>query len=115
MNDVHRSSKPAPMCPKEDPCKFGRYGAGTPKHLGDSLRLTWAQHPSSERIVEDIFRLPTTIDATIAHKGCHVGEEAFHKKGCSRKQETEGSVGSWAQFRSFGNRPPALWKLALAG
>jgi hypothetical protein len=78
------SSKP--MGPKEDPCKFGRYGAGTPKHLGDSLRLTWAQHPSSERIVEDICRLPAAIDATIAHKGCHVPEEAFHKKGCSRKK-----------------------------
>ena len=78
------SSKP--MGPKEEPCKFGRFGAGTPTHLSHSLRLTWADHPTSERIVEDISRLPTTIAATIAHKGCHVPEEAFHKKGCSRKK-----------------------------
>ena len=74
------------MGPKDDPCKHSRYGAGTPTHLSHSLRLTWAEHPSSERIVEDICRLPITIDATIDHKGCYVPEEAFHKKGCSRKK-----------------------------
>jgi hypothetical protein len=70
--------------PTDDPCKYGRYGAGTPTHLSHSLRLTWADYPSPERIVEDIQRLPITIEQIIAHKGCLVPEAAIHKKGCSR-------------------------------
>ena len=70
-----------PLGPKDDPCKHGRFGAGTPKHLADSLRLTWAEHPTSERILEDILRLPVTIEQIIAHKGkgCVVPEAAIHK------------------------------------
>ena len=52
--------------------------------MGHSLRLTWADYPSPERIVEDIQRLPITIEQIIAHKGCLVPEAAIHKKGCSR-------------------------------
>ena len=83
-NIVLTSSRP--MGPSDDPCKHGRYGAGTPTHLTHSLRLTRREHPTSERIVEDISRLPVTIEQTIAHKGCQVPEEAIHKKGCSRTE-----------------------------
>ena len=55
------------------------------------LRLKWHEHPTSERIVEDISRLPVSIEQTIAHKGCQVPEEAIHKKGC-RPHEAEGRV-----------------------
>jgi hypothetical protein len=81
-NIAHTSS--CKMGPSDDPCKHGRYGAGTPIHLSHSLCLTWADYPSSERIVEDIQRLPLTIEQIIAHNGCLVPEAAIHKKGCSR-------------------------------
>ena len=78
---------------QRDPPAHGRFGAGTPKHLADSLRLTWAEHPTSERILEDILRLPVTIEQIIAHKGCVVPEAAIHKKGCSRTKR-KGQSGS---------------------
>ena len=40
--------------------------------------------PRAGSSIEDISRLPLTIDETIARKGCQVPEEAIHKPGCSR-------------------------------
>eukprot|EP00966_Prymnesium_polylepis_P085522 1980054-Prymnesium_polylepis.1 len=62
----------------------GRFGAGTPTHLSHSLRRTWREHPTSERIVQDIQRLDVTLEQIVAHKGCVVPEAAIHKNGCSR-------------------------------
>ena len=61
-----------PMGPKDDPCQHGRFGAGTPTHLSHSLRRTWREHPTSERIVQDIQRLDVTFEQIVAHKGCLV-------------------------------------------
>ena len=36
----------------------GRYGMGTPIELSSAIRRTWEYCPTSERIVEDISRLP---------------------------------------------------------
>ena len=49
-----------------------RLQTSTPTFRSHSLRRTWSEHPTSERIVEDIMRLPATIDQIIAHKGCLV-------------------------------------------
>ena len=78
----------------------------TPTQLSHSLRLTWRQHPTSERIVEDICRLPTAIDATIERQGCQVPEEAIHKKGCSRTKRKGRSDGG------FGGLSSAVSKVA---
>lgn len=59
--------------------EYGRYGVRTATHVSHSLRLTWREHPTGERIVGDISRLPVTIEQTIAHKGCQVPEEADRK------------------------------------
>ena len=109
----------------DDPCKHGRYGAGTPTHLAHSLRLTWREHPSPERIVEDISRLPLTIDATIERKGCQVPEEAIHRKGCSRtkrKGRSDGGLSSavsqvasqrQGESREMARRLSVVWGLRM--
>lgn len=88
---IHTSS--LPMGPKGDPCRHGRYGAGSPEHLAATLRHVWSHSPSSQRIVQDISRLSTTIEQIIAHKGCLVPDLVIHasKKGCSRTRRTGGS------------------------
>ena len=86
----------------------------------DSLRLMWAEHPSSElnseRTVEDICRLPATIDATIAHKGCHVPQEAFHKKGCSRqKRKARSGLGLSSAVSEIARQRYGVWRAARTG
>jgi hypothetical protein len=82
------------MGPSDDPCKYGRYGAGTPTHLSHSLRLTRADYPSSERIVEDILRMDTTIEQIIAQEAVWCQRQpGIHKKGCSRTKR-KGRPGS---------------------
>ena len=56
--------------------------------LVHSLQLTWADHPSSERIVEDISRLPLVIDQIIEHNGSLVPDATIHRQGCSRTKRT---------------------------
>jgi hypothetical protein len=85
-NVILTSSKP--KGPPDDPCKFGRYCAGTPTELSHSLELTWAEHPTSERIVEDISRLPLVIDQIIEHRGSLVADATIHRQGCSRTKRT---------------------------
>ena len=64
-----------------------------PDHLAATLRHVWSHTPTSERIVQDISRLSTTIEQIIAHKGCLVPDLVIHasKKGCSRTRRTGGS------------------------
>ena len=57
------------------------------------LRHVWRLSPTSERIVQDISRLATTIDQIIAHRGCLVPDFIIHAsmKGCSRTRRTGGA------------------------
>eukprot|EP00966_Prymnesium_polylepis_P319026 7368473-Prymnesium_polylepis.1 len=54
-----------------------RFKMGTPKELSDTLRRTWTVHPTPERIVEDISRIPSTVDKIIEHGGGVVPDEVL--------------------------------------
>ena len=51
---------------KPDPRRFKM---GTQAELSDALQRTWQSHPTPERIVEDIMRMPATIKAIIKCQG----------------------------------------------
>ena len=70
--------------PEEDWDGYGRYSAGTPVALSETLRYTWQFHPDPARIVEDVTRWPTTIDLIIQHKGGVVPDALIQHAGCSR-------------------------------
>ena len=70
--------------PPDDPCKHGRFDAGTPRALAATMVATWKHHPSSERIVEDIERWPMILEQIVAHKGCVVPDLAIQRAGCSK-------------------------------
>ena len=78
-----------PMGPPDDPCAHGRYGRGTPRQLADSIQLTLVDHPTSERIVEDISRWVTTLDLIVEHNGSLVPDAVIHRVGCSRTKRRE--------------------------
>ena len=68
------------------PCKHGRYCAGTPTQLSHSLRLTWADHPTSERIVEDIpaaCRSPLT--RPLSARGARCQRKRFTRRDAARR------------------------------
>ena len=50
------------------------------------MRRTWADYPSSERIVEDVTRYPLVIDKIIEHKGGVVPDFQMQHKGCSKRK-----------------------------
>ena len=54
-----------------------QFGLGTPNQLWNSLVLAWEHAPSSERIIEDIERLPRVLEKIIDAKGCVVPDENF--------------------------------------
>ena len=84
--------------PEEDwdnPSKYGRYGAGTPVALSETLQYTWRFHPEPWRIVEDVTCWPTTIDLIIQHEGGVVPDALIQHAGCSRtKRKGTGDVRS---------------------
>ena len=63
-----------------------RYAMGTPNELSSALRRTWEYCPTSERIVEDVSRLPWVIDQIIAHEGGLVPDFECEHKGCSKRK-----------------------------
>lgn len=82
-----------PPGPPDKPSKYGRYGAGTPTALSETLRYAWDSNPSAERIVEDVTRWPTTIELIIQHKGCVIPDALIQHAGCSKtKRKGSGDV-----------------------
>ena len=55
--------------PHSDPEKFL---VGTPAEVQKTMLRSWEQAPTSERIVQDIMRVPRAIDDIIAHHGAKV-------------------------------------------
>ena len=53
----------------DDPLRFNM---GTPKELAQTLVRTWSVSPEGWRIVEDISRIPSTVDKIVEHVGCTV-------------------------------------------
>ena len=52
-----------------------RFKMGTPTELSETLRRTWSVVPTSERIVEDISRIPSTVAQIVEYKGGVVPDE----------------------------------------
>ena len=46
-----------------------RFKMGSPGELSDTLRRTWTVEPESWRIVQDISRIPSTVDKIVEHHG----------------------------------------------
>ena len=63
-----------------------RYDNGTPAQLSSALRRTWRYAPTSERIVEDISRLPEILDMVIEHKGQLAPDFEMQHGGCSKRK-----------------------------
>ena len=63
-----------------------RFDNGTPKQLSSALQRTWMHHPTSERIVEDMSRLPLVLDKIIEHEGGLVPDFEMQHKGCSKRK-----------------------------
>ena len=57
---------------KEDESRFKM---GTPGELSATLIRTWTSHPEPYRIVQDISRIPATVDRIIEHHGGIVPDE----------------------------------------
>ena len=62
----------------------GRFDNGSPAQLASTLRRTWADHPTSARIVQDVSRYPLVIDKIVEFKGGVVPDNAVQHSGCSR-------------------------------
>ena len=67
-----------PAGPPDHPSKYGRYGAGTPTALSETLRYAWQHHPPGWRIEQDVTRWPATLDLIIEHKGCVIPDALIH-------------------------------------
>ena len=66
---------------------------------------TWEYCPTSERIVEDITRLPLVLDKIIEHKGGLVPDFEMAHNGCSKRKR--GKVcGSAVPGASRSYQPP---------
>mmetsp|Transcript_9998 Transcript_9998/g.20211 ORF Transcript_9998/g.20211 Transcript_9998/m.20211 type:complete len:99 (-) Transcript_9998:9-305(-) len=50
------------------------------------MRRTWADNPTSARIVEDISRYPLIIDKIIEYKGGLVPDFSAQHNGCSKRK-----------------------------
>ena len=50
---------------------------GTPNQLWQSIVLAWEHAPSSDRIIEDVERLPRVLEKIVGVLGCVVPDENF--------------------------------------
>ena len=80
QNVINTSSLP-PSDPR-------RYLDGNPQQLSSALRRTWADNPTSERIVEDMTRYPVVIDKIVEHKGGVVPDFKAQHDGCSKRKRS---------------------------
>ena len=70
--------------PHSDPEKFL---VGTPAEVQKTMLRSWEQAPTSERIVQDIMRVPRAIDDIIAHHGAkvpHLDNRKGHRRTVKR-------------------------------
>ena len=50
---------------------------GTPNQTWESIVLAWEHAPSSDRIIEDVERLPRVLEKIVGVLGCVVPDENF--------------------------------------
>ena len=63
---------------------------GTPEELSETLIRTWSVVPMPERIVEDISRIPSTVEKIIAHRDGIVPDEV--QRDGRRKQRGKRTI-----------------------
>ena len=63
-----------------------KYLVGTPAEVQKTMLRVWKEYPTSERIVQDILRWPSNIEAIIAAKGAKV-EELDNRSGRRRTKK----------------------------
>ena len=73
-------------CDRQDSPSHGPYDDGNPQQLASAVRRTWADNPTSERIVEDMSRYPLVIDKIVEHKGGVVPDFKMQHQGCSKRK-----------------------------
>ena len=59
MATVHQCQTPS----------IGRFKIGTPSELSATIRRVWTLVPEPHRIIEDVSRIPSTVDKIIEHRG----------------------------------------------
>ena len=65
-----------------------RFKMGTPGKLSDTLRRTWSVVPTSDGIVEDISRIPSTVEQIVENHGGVVPDEVL--RDGRRKNQANG-------------------------
>ena len=71
----------------DDPCRFGM---GTPTEVMSTIRRCWQIVPTSERICEDIQRLPVVLEKIIERGGCVVPDEFLRTGRRTRRADDSG-------------------------
>ena len=66
-----------------------RFKIGTPGELSSTLRKVWTLVPEPYRIIEDVSRIPSTIDKIIEYRGGVVPDEALRHGRCAQRAKRE--------------------------